>query len=74
MSREAIDKNFAVHLPVLDWLFGTFHLPKDRWPASYGLAQGETVPDGYLRQFAYPFRSDAQPTGPSGHIPRSDEP
>lgn len=71
---EAIDKNFAVHLPVLDWLFGTFHLPKDRWPASYGLAQGETVPDGYLRQFAYPFRSDAPPTGPSGHIPRSDEP
>lgn len=71
---EAIDKNFAVHLPALDWLFGTFHLPKDRWPASYGLAQGETVPDGYLRQFAYPFRSDAPPTGPSGHIPRSDEP
>jgi lathosterol oxidase len=54
---EAVDKNFAVHLPVLDWLFGTFYLPKDRWPASYGLAQGETVPDGYLRQFAYPFRS-----------------
>ena len=24
---EAVDKNFAVHLPVLDWLFGTFHLP-----------------------------------------------
>jgi sterol desaturase/sphingolipid hydroxylase (fatty acid hydroxylase superfamily) len=71
---ETIDKNFAVHLPVLDWLFGTFHLPKDRWPASYGLAQSETVPDGYLRQFAYPFQSDAQPTGPSGHVPQSDEP
>ena len=64
---EAIDKNFAVHLPALDWLFGTFHLPKDRWPASYGLARGETVPEGYLRQFAYPFRSAASsPEAPSG--------
>ena len=36
--------NFAVHLPVLDWLFGTFHLPRGRWPASYGLASGERVP------------------------------
>ena len=55
-EREAVDKNFAVHLPVLDWLFGTFHLPKGRWPASYGLSQGATVPDGYVRQFAYPFQ------------------
>jgi sterol desaturase/sphingolipid hydroxylase (fatty acid hydroxylase superfamily) len=57
-EREAIDKNFAVHLPVLDWLFGTFHLPKDRWPESYGLAHGEPMPDGYLKQLAHPFRGD----------------
>jgi lathosterol oxidase len=55
-EHEAVDKNFAVHLPVIDWLFGTFHLPKDRWPASYGLSQGATIPDGYVRQFAYPFQ------------------
>jgi lathosterol oxidase len=54
-EREAIDKNFAVHLPVLDWLFGTYYLPPGRWPASYGLADGRPVPDGYLRQFLYPF-------------------
>lgn len=54
-EREAIDKNFAVHLPVLDWLFGTFYLPKGRWPSSYGLASGESVPAGYLRQFVYPL-------------------
>ena len=41
---EAVDKNFAVHLPVLDRLFGTCYLPKDQWPASYGLADGATVP------------------------------
>jgi sterol desaturase/sphingolipid hydroxylase (fatty acid hydroxylase superfamily) len=54
-EREAIDKNFAVHLPVLDWLFGTYHLPAGRWPASYGLADGRPVPDGYLLQFLFPF-------------------
>jgi sterol desaturase/sphingolipid hydroxylase (fatty acid hydroxylase superfamily) len=52
---EAIDRNFAVHLPVLDWLFGTFYLPGDRWPREYGLASGESVPRGYLRQFVRPF-------------------
>lgn len=54
-EREAIDKNFAVHLPVLDWLFGTFYLPKGRWPTSYGLANGESLPGGYVRQFVYPL-------------------
>lgn len=52
---EAVNKNFAVHLPLLDWLFGTYFLP-DRWPASYGLADGGNVPSGYVRQFVHPFR------------------
>jgi lathosterol oxidase len=64
-EAEAIDKNFAVHLPVIDWLFGTFHLPGGRWPASYGLARGESVPDGYVRQFAYPFASRQSAAQPS---------
>ena len=51
---EAVDKNFAVHLPVIDRLFGTFHLPP-RWPERYGVA-GASVPDGYLAQLTYPFR------------------
>jgi lathosterol oxidase len=50
---EAVDKNFAVHLPVLDRLFGTAWLP-ERWPARYGIA-GDPVPDGWLRQLAWPF-------------------
>jgi lathosterol oxidase len=54
-EREAVDKNFAVHLPVLDALFGTYYMPRDRWPASYGLSNGESVPSGYTRQFVYPF-------------------
>jgi lathosterol oxidase len=53
---EAVDTNFAVHLPLLDVLFGTAYLP-NRWPAAYGLHQGATPPRGYLRQLAWPFRS-----------------
>ena len=54
-EREAINKNFAVHLPLLDWLFGTFHLPKGRWPLSYGIEADSTPTEGYGRQFVYPF-------------------
>lgn len=54
---EAIDKNFAVHLPLLDRIFGTCYLPGDRWPASYGLAGGQPVPPGYVRQLVDPFVS-----------------
>jgi lathosterol oxidase len=54
---EAVDKNFAVHLPLLDRLFGTCYLPKDRWPASYGLTDGAAVPSGYVGQFVDPFIS-----------------
>lgn len=37
-ASEAIDKNFAVHLPIIDLVFGTYHLPKDKWPDSYGIS------------------------------------
>jgi sterol desaturase/sphingolipid hydroxylase (fatty acid hydroxylase superfamily) len=50
----AIDKNFAIHFPWLDRLFGTHYLPPGEWPSGYGVA--EEVPRGYRAQFAYPFR------------------
>lgn len=56
VDREGIDKNFAVHLPVVDWLFGTFHLPAGRWPRNYGLSDGERLPEWFSLQFLYPFR------------------
>jgi sterol desaturase/sphingolipid hydroxylase (fatty acid hydroxylase superfamily) len=54
-ERDAIDKNFAVHSPIWDRLFGTYYLP-DRWPAQYGLAGDEHIPSGWLSQFVFPFR------------------
>jgi lathosterol oxidase len=62
-----IDKNFAVHLPVLDRLFGTQHLPGDTWPAAYGIA-GDPVPEGWLAQLAHPFQ--AADGAPAGSYPR----
>ncbi len=57
IEDEAIDVNFAIHFPWLDRLFGTHHLPGDRWPSGYGV-QGHPVPKGYTRQFLYPFTKD----------------
>ncbi len=54
-EREAIDVNFAIHFPLFDRLFGTHHMPEDRWPQGYGI-KGHPVPDGYWKQFLYPFQ------------------
>jgi sterol desaturase/sphingolipid hydroxylase (fatty acid hydroxylase superfamily) len=57
LEAEAVDKNFAIHFPLLDRLFGTFHMPPGRWPENYGVP--EEVPPGYIKQFLYPFRRRA---------------
>jgi sterol desaturase/sphingolipid hydroxylase (fatty acid hydroxylase superfamily) len=54
-DKEAIDVNFAIHFPLYDRLFGTYHLPKDQWPSGYGI-EGHPVPKGYWAQLLYPFR------------------
>jgi lathosterol oxidase len=54
-QEEALDKNFAVHLPIWDWLFGSYYLPGEQWPASYGV-KGEKPPEGFFRQLFWPFK------------------
>jgi sterol desaturase/sphingolipid hydroxylase (fatty acid hydroxylase superfamily) len=54
-DKEALDKNFAVHLPVIDMIFGTYFNPKDRWPKNYGLYK-EEMPRSFWLQFLYPFK------------------
>ena len=54
IEKEAIDVNFAIHFPVIDMVFGTFHMPRDKWPEGYGI-QGHPVPKGFWGQFLYPF-------------------
>jgi len=53
-APEAVDRNFAVHVPILDRLFGTSYFPEGRWPDAYGLA-GPPVPDGWVRQLVWPL-------------------
>jgi lathosterol oxidase len=62
-SATLYDKNFAVHLPLIDKLFGTYHLPGDEWPEAYGI-QGRPVPDGYLEQLIYPVSRRRDDKGP----------
>ena len=57
-DAEAIDTNYAAHLPVIDRIFGTYHMPTDRWPVKYGVV-GQPLPKGLVRQFLYPFRHKA---------------
>jgi len=54
-GEEARDRNFSVHLPWLDRLFGSAYFPGGVWPARYGLA-GDPVPGGYVGQLVYPFK------------------
>lgn len=50
-----VDRNFAVHLPVIDRIFGTQHLPPDgAFPPGYGIG-GHPVPEGWGRQLLHPF-------------------
>ena len=54
-ESEAINKNYSVHTPVWDLLFGTYFMP-ERWPSEYGLSDGGDVPKGWARQLVFPFR------------------
>jgi len=53
-KEEAKDINYAINLPIIDMIFGTFYLPKDMWPETYGI-QGKPVPRGIIKQQLYPF-------------------
>jgi lathosterol oxidase len=59
-QKEAIDKNFAIHFPWIDKLFGTHYLPADGWPETYGL-HNEKIPPGFWGQTFYPFRRRTAP-------------
>ena len=53
-QAEAIDRNFAIHFPWIDKMFGTHYLPGDKWPDTYGL-HDEKIPAGFWGQAFYPF-------------------
>jgi len=53
-EKVAIDKNYAAHFSFIDYLFGTAVKTDQKFPATYGVV-GSKIPEGYLKQQAYPF-------------------
>lgn len=53
-DKPAIDTNYAVHLPIYDKLFGTYHMPDQHWPVEYGTTK--RLPRTFVDQAVYPFK------------------
>ncbi|HET9205825.1 MAG TPA: sterol desaturase family protein [Burkholderiaceae bacterium] len=53
-DKEALDRNYAAHFAFLDYAFGTAVKADREWPERYGVL-GDYVPNGFLRQLAFPF-------------------
>lgn len=52
-QKEGIDKNFAIHFPWIDKMFGTYYFP-ETWPEKYGL-DGEELSPSFWGQTIEPF-------------------
>ncbi len=53
-DQEALDRNYAAHFAFIDYLFGTAVNAERKWPKQYGVL-GDYVPNGFLKQVAFPF-------------------
>ena len=62
-AMKPADKNFAVHFPWIDRLFGTYHMPKGEWPPETGI-ENDRVPAEFLDSSSGRF--DAAPTDRTG--------
>jgi sterol desaturase/sphingolipid hydroxylase (fatty acid hydroxylase superfamily) len=58
-KNDHTNRNYASTLPWLDRIFGTFYMPKNQWPAHYGI--DATTPDGLPEQLMHPFLPIKQP-------------
>lgn len=55
---DYMDVNYAIHLPLVDMLMGTFKRPPaNTWPDEYGVMKLETVPTGIVAQTLMPLRA-----------------
>lgn len=62
-ASEMADKNYCTFFSFLDWMFGSYYLPKDKKePASLGLAQDDMT-NRFWPQMVYPFIKLARPAG-----------
>jgi sterol desaturase/sphingolipid hydroxylase (fatty acid hydroxylase superfamily) len=52
------DRNYASMLPLMDRIFGTYHVPRNQWPASYGIEA--ELPSSLVGQLVYPLGTPGQ--------------
>lgn len=57
-EKEGMNTNFAPTIPLLDIMFGTFYMPKDRVPELYGVS-GSDIPESFIGQMIWPFKKDS---------------
>ena len=57
---EYVNKNYAAIFPWVDKLFGTFYLPKQRWPTKYGI--DAPMAPGLTGQLLQPFLQREKPS------------
>ena len=55
------DRNYASMLPFMDWIFGTFYLPR-AWPSAYGI--DAKLPASMAKQLVYPLLPQSEPAPP----------
>lgn len=51
---KAFNKNFAIHFPFIDMIFGTYFPIGKSWPERTGLGNVK-FPKGFIKQFYFPF-------------------
>jgi lathosterol oxidase len=55
-ATDYMDVNYAIHLPLVDMLMGTFKRPPSNvWPEEYGVMKLESVPRGFWPQTRMPL-------------------
>jgi sterol desaturase/sphingolipid hydroxylase (fatty acid hydroxylase superfamily) len=65
-DQAALDRNYAAHFAFIDHLFGTAVNAERKWPQQYGVL-GDYVPNGFLRQVAFPFTWRDSPAAAPDH-------
>ncbi len=56
---KAIHSNYSVFLPIWDLIFGTYFMPSNRRPQTYGI--NEHMPSGVAAQMLWPLRGMGNP-------------
>ncbi len=58
--HDHVNHNYSTVLPWMDWIFGTYYLPRDRWPDTYGTDM--PMPEDLAGQLLHPLHAAGETT------------